>query len=272
MSSNDPLILLYHGVDSGDGRYANTPSNVLAYTVTQRQFGDHLKMIADSGRNVVDPSIYFKSPHNTRLNPNDVILTFDDGERSDYDIVFPMLVEAGYPAIFFICTDMVEKPGKVSWKQLAEMAETGMIIASHSHSHQPFTSLRSGMMAVELDTSCRLLSEHVSKVPHVLSLPHGMYNKNVLQTMVSHGFNLAFTSEPEPPRELGGVRLLGRVAVNRTWTRERMQALLKDTETERKRLETAYQMRGLLKSIVGWQLYAALHRFVWGFRGGKNPE
>lgn len=83
------------------------------------------------------------------LPPRAVLITFDDGYRSFYEKVYPLLKSNGYPAVLAVVTSWMETPddGKVlygsklrpradfiSWKQAKEMVQSGLVeIASHSH-------------------------------------------------------------------------------------------------------------------------------------------
>ena len=45
VSANEPLVLMYHGLDPGDGRYAQTPPEVMAYVLPRGAFVDHLDLL-----------------------------------------------------------------------------------------------------------------------------------------------------------------------------------------------------------------------------------
>ncbi len=78
-----------------------------------------------------------------------VLLTFDDGYRSFYHRIYPILKQFNYPAIFALVTRWMETPNGqmvqygnelkprsafLTWRQVKEMMDSGLIeIASHSH-------------------------------------------------------------------------------------------------------------------------------------------
>lgn len=82
------------------------------------------------------------------LPPRPVLLTFDDGYRSAYTKVFPLLKRYNYPALMALVTSWLEVPeGQpvhwgdkpapradfLSWPEAAEMARSGLVeFASHS--------------------------------------------------------------------------------------------------------------------------------------------
>lgn len=83
------------------------------------------------------------------LPPKPVLLTFDDGYRSAYTKVFPLLKRFGYPALLALVTSWLDVPEGASvpygdkpaprddflrWSEAAEMARSGLVeLASHSH-------------------------------------------------------------------------------------------------------------------------------------------
>ncbi|WP_225781932.1 poly-beta-1,6-N-acetyl-D-glucosamine N-deacetylase PgaB [Xenophilus sp. Marseille-Q4582] len=83
------------------------------------------------------------------LPPRAVLLSFDDGYRSTYEKVFPLLRQYRFPAVFALVSSWLEVPqGQqvrygdrwvprehfVRWEEAAEMARSGWVeLASHSH-------------------------------------------------------------------------------------------------------------------------------------------
>ena len=78
-----------------------------------------------------------------------VLLTFDDGYRSTYTKVYPLLQRYKYPALFALVTSWLEVPENgtvpygskqvprnrfLTWSQATEMVKSGLVeLASHSH-------------------------------------------------------------------------------------------------------------------------------------------
>jgi len=46
--------------------------------------------------------------------PNEIVLTFDDGLRNNFTVVYPLLRELQAPATFFVCPELVES-GRWLW-------------------------------------------------------------------------------------------------------------------------------------------------------------
>ena len=49
------------------------------------------------------------------LPPSSALITFDDGFRNNYELALPVLREAGVPAVVFVATGMLDRPGALPW-------------------------------------------------------------------------------------------------------------------------------------------------------------
>ncbi|MCO8276577.1 polysaccharide deacetylase family protein [Actinoplanes sp. TRM 88003] len=63
-------------------------------------------------------------------------LSFDDGHASWRDVVGPVLRELGVPAMFFVTTDLIGRPGNLTWDDCRAMAAAGFDFGSHTVTHQ----------------------------------------------------------------------------------------------------------------------------------------
>lgn len=67
-----------------------------------------------------------------------VVITFDDGDKSVYDLAFPILARLGFRATLFVVTSRVgtrwDDVDCLDWARLRELEESGVFqIESHSH-------------------------------------------------------------------------------------------------------------------------------------------
>lgn len=83
--------------------------------------------------------------------------TYDDGTIPHCEVALPMHVKYGFPGTFLIITSRVEddsdasRPGKCcSWNELREMADAGLEIASHTHSHKNMREIESDGVTKEM--------------------------------------------------------------------------------------------------------------------------
>ena len=123
----------------------NADINRRVFTVTPELFEEHLKYFRDNGYQVVlvDELIkYFKIGKS--LPEKAVAITFDDGYLEHYQNAFPLLKKYNVKATFFIPTGWVgtsTRGDMMSWAQIKEMSDAGMIIGSHAMTHPNLMNL-----------------------------------------------------------------------------------------------------------------------------------
>jgi peptidoglycan/xylan/chitin deacetylase (PgdA/CDA1 family) len=121
-----------------------------------------------------------------KLPHKPIIITFDDGYLSNYEIAYPILKRLNIPATIFIVTSTVgatAEGGMVStphftWEQAREMQQSGIVdIHSHSHTHRNMTSISPAELQEELRISRYLIEKNLNKSCFVFSYPFGGYNE-----------------------------------------------------------------------------------------------
>ena len=259
-----PLTLMFHGIDPGDGRYADAPAGVMGYALERADFLGRLDAIARSGLSVVSPEELLRAPEGEALGAHQVALTFDDGDLSDYDMVLPALDERQWKAAFFLTTERMGGAGSVDWGQAKELAEAGMLLGSHGHTHRFLPSLGPEELRRELSESRDLIEKNTGAEVLTLSFPGGRFDRRVLRAAFDCGYRAAFTSAPVRPSLREGVRVLGRVAVRRG---DDLGDLLSQPEKRLRALRRSYALRRAVQACLGGRLYDRLHEALWKRRG-----
>ena len=88
---------------------------------------------------VLDSIQYYKK--NKKISKNNIILTFDDGNISDYIFALKELKKRNLFSYFFIVPNLVDSKNFLNWNMVRDLKKNNMIIGSHSLSHQSLTSL-----------------------------------------------------------------------------------------------------------------------------------
>jgi len=168
----------------------------------------------------------------TPLRAKSVLLTFDDGFRSVYTHVYPLLKMFGYKAIVSIVTDWIENDVAIpyngrmltrddflTWAQIREMQASGVIeIASHTHDmHQGVPGNPQGnqqpaaitlqyldgeyektgdyfdRIEADLTASSSAIIEHTGIAPRIITWPFGAWNEPARQLAADLGMTLSLT-------------------------------------------------------------------------------
>lgn len=133
------------------------------------------------------------------LPQNPIIVTFDDGYLSNYEIAYPILKELEIPATIFVVTDTVGAiagEGKVNhshftWEQAKEMEESGLIeIQSHTVDHKRMTELGTGEAIRQLRKSKYDIEKNLGRECDMIAYPYGDYTDDIRLMAKAAGYKM----------------------------------------------------------------------------------
>ena len=210
------IVLTYHGLSE---ERSQAPRGERKYWLAAARFRAHLKQIA-SGHRVLTLGDFWTGVAGA---DGAVVLTFDDGKRSDYERAWPLLMELGLRATFFLNTSTVGTNGFVSWSQARELHRSGMTFGSHGHEHVYLTWLGDSGLRRQLCDSKRIIEDRLGCPVEYFSAPYGDLNESVRLAAREAGYRAVCNSRNRPATS--GFSVINRVAVYRT-TSARTVALL----------------------------------------------
>jgi len=192
-----PPILNYHSID-------NSGSPI---SVAPKEFEDQMNFLWKSGYTTITLREYVNSMMMNKPVPSrGIVLTFDDGYKNNYDVMFPILKSFGFTATIFVVTGLVGKTDSwkkdegipdlplLSWGEVLEMKKYGIDFQPHSHSHPLLTNLTPGEIRAEITTSKREIESRINERAEVFSYPYGKYDAKVIKILKEVGFKAAVTS------------------------------------------------------------------------------
>ncbi|MGH9468409.1 MAG: polysaccharide deacetylase family protein [Terriglobales bacterium] len=215
----DTVLLLYHGV-AGPG-----PDGHSRFSVSRDMFAAHLRLLRrlekESAVQVLGLPAWW-SGMAARARP--VVSCFDDGGRSDYEHVLPLLSEFGFRASFFITPARVGRPGYMDWTQIRALAAAGMHIECHGWDHVPLTRLAPAALSTHLRVARHTLQQGAGAPVQFLAVPFGFWNRRVHDIAMESGYGALCTSHPGLAR--AGTLQLKRNALRASTSVRQLQAWL----------------------------------------------
>ena len=239
-------ILMYHDLTEG-------PSN----TVSAAQFAQQMDALQAAGYTPVRIQAVEQFVRNgTDLPGKPVLITFDDGYLSNYEIAWPILRGHGFPAVFFtigisIGKDTYKDTGVTmyshfSMEQASEMAKGGLItVASHGYNIHEVKGrdpepVRSGILPrageseaeyeAFLREDCAQMREILGAGAAYFAYPYGIYSAKSEEILLQEGVRVTMTTVSKTnvlvrgmPRSL---LQLGRYTVSNTMSGADLVALL----------------------------------------------
>lgn len=130
-----------------------------------------------------------------------VALFFDDCWKNQYDKAFPILKEYGFKATFAVVTNCIGLDretfhARMDLRELKELQNNGMEIASHTKTHPHMLNLTCENLIEEIINSKEALTRHGFNVKTFV-YPYGEWNQTVMDYVKKAGYTCARTIKPE---------------------------------------------------------------------------
>ncbi|MFC2173481.1 polysaccharide deacetylase family protein [Acidobacteriota bacterium] len=192
-------VLAYHWLIADSVAIANR------FEIRASTFKSHLKLLMNFGFHFIPPTdvpgiLTDGSPYPEKP----VCLTFDDGTKDLYTRGWPVLSSKNIPFASFIVaskigqlydwnTDLGIKPKPMlSWPQVKEMADHGVVFGSHTLTHPDLTLLNPASVIKELSESKKMIEDRIGREVSLLAYPYGRCNTMVKEIASRAGYNAAF--------------------------------------------------------------------------------
>lgn len=179
-------ILVYHGIRD---TLPSDPKDVRQFNMPPSMFKQQLAYLHDHGFTTItfaDLSEYFDQ--GTPLPEKPVILTFDDGWRSQIDGALPVLTERGMVGTFYLYPNVLGHDHYMDWEDAQSLVESGMEIGSHSKSHQYMTRQDPSTLADEIAGSKRILEERLGAPVQTFAYPFGLSDEHIRTLVKEAGY------------------------------------------------------------------------------------
>ncbi|MEX0963051.1 MAG: polysaccharide deacetylase family protein [Pseudohongiellaceae bacterium] len=189
-ATESAAILLYHHVAE------DTPPST---TISPDDFDAHLRYLRDNGFTVIPLTQMVNSLQSGQSLPDKaVVITFDDGYSSIFETAFPMLQSYNYPFTLFLSTEPIDngQGNYMSWDQIRQMSDAGVIIANHMVDHPYMLERRNAESdSQRLERLRRDLLEAESRIEaetgqshRYLAYPYGEYDPAIQAILRELGF------------------------------------------------------------------------------------
>lgn len=196
-------ILAYH-------RFGPTVADSM--TVRTAVFEQHLAWLAANGyaiaplQAVVSRLLAGEPP----ADAHSVVITVDDGHRTVYSELFPLIRKYRFPVTLFIYPSAISNASyALTWDQLREMKESGLVdIQSHTLWHPNFHHEKKRLSAADyqafvskqLKQSKNILESRLGARIDMLAWPFGIYDQDLEKSARDAGYIAAFSIDRGPLR------------------------------------------------------------------------
>lgn len=199
-------VLLYHQLVS-NRNYETIEKNDAIMSL--EEFKKQMQMIAEAGYQTI--TLEQLQQHISGEVPapeNSIVITFDDGYRSDYLLAYPVLKDVGFRAESFLVTSFLqEDSGDEERLSTADIEKMKDVFTFHSHSHALHTfAYEHGDLSELLtenlmwDTDLSLQTLELKGIKEkadldAFSYPYGKYDDRFQEILAFLNVSLGFTTQ-----------------------------------------------------------------------------
>jgi peptidoglycan/xylan/chitin deacetylase (PgdA/CDA1 family) len=226
-------ILVYHRFNPA----ASGPT-----TITTTNFQSHLNFLAENGYRVIRlrELVDFLLGHAPAPSPRSVVMTVDDGHRSVYSEMLPLVQKARIPVTLFIYPSAISHASyALTWPELQELTASGLFdVQSHTFWHPNFKIERrrldprkyQELVTFQLTQSKATLERMLGCRVDLLAWPFGIYDDELIQMAAHSGYVAAFTIERRAVRESDSIMALPRFLIEGSMNRRAFEHMLQAAE------------------------------------------
>lgn len=254
MKDNKIPILTYHNIDK-------VVMNDI-YTISLSKFKEHIDWLSKEGYSTISLNNFIDWQSDSNNFPEKIIIiTFDDGHRSCYELALSILKKYGFKATFFITTSWIGKEHYLRWDDIKTMKEMGMEFGSHSYSHTPLTQLSDREIHNELKVSKIELEENLNITIDFLSIPGGFFNDKIKKIAKELGYKAILTSKFGINRQEDDLYNLKRIGIRSYYSHLDLAKLLNNGILISYRLDL--YLRKILKRSLGETQYKKIKQGIF---------
>lgn len=183
------------------------------------EFAQHLKWLKDNHYTVIPlrTVVNYFSGKGPQPPDRSVVITVDDGHKSVFTEMQPLVKKHHIPVTLFIYPSAISKATyAMTWEQLIQLKQTGLFdIQGHTYWHPNFKREKKKLspakyqefVKVQLSKSKNVLDKKMNATIDLLAWPFGIYDDELEKAAVNAGYVMAFSidargaSKSEKPME-----------------------------------------------------------------------
>lgn len=187
-------ILMYHAVEAPP---AGTAFPEL--WVPAESFAAEMERLHSDGYHAItmaDATDYWRGRRRVPRKP--IVLTFDDGFRSQVEEALPVLKRLGWPGVLYLEVAALHTPGSggISNAGVRELLRAGWELGSHTMTHPDLPTIGAEQLHEEVVDSRRLLRRRFHVPVDAFCYPAGKYDDAVVAAVEQAGYSTATTVDP----------------------------------------------------------------------------
>ena len=189
-------VLTYH-------RFATPVTDSM--TITPELFESQLKWLKDNHYTVIPLKtlVDYLLGKGPAPAPKSVVITADDGHKTQYTTLLPLTKKYNIPVTLFIYPSAISNASyALTWDQVQEMQKTGLFdVQGHTYWHPNFNHDKKKLspadyeklIDTQLNKSKAVLEKKLGTKIEILAWPFGIYNQELEDGAEKAGYIMAFS-------------------------------------------------------------------------------
>jgi peptidoglycan/xylan/chitin deacetylase (PgdA/CDA1 family) len=191
-------VILYH-------RFG--PKVADSMTTITSVFEAQMKWLKDNGYTVIPMRtlVDYLTGKGPAPAPKSVVLCADDGHKSVYTDMLPIVKKYNFPVTLFLypsCISNKHAPYAMTWEQIAELQKTGLFdMQGHTYWHPNFKKEKkklkpeeyTKLLDMQLVKSKNFLEKKLGTKVDMLAWPFGIYDEELEKDAAKAGYVVAFS-------------------------------------------------------------------------------
>ena len=163
-------VIYYHDIVEGTG-FSKMRTNIDVFKSQMQYLYDH------GYRTLTFDEL--NSPENLKFCKKKVLIAFDDGWRSNYDVIFSFMKEKGIKYNIFLTVGKIgNNPEYLDWSQVREMQASGMVgFGAHTYTHPSMRDIEAIDWNKEIEEANDLIKKETGITPLDFCYPFGYYSE-----------------------------------------------------------------------------------------------
>ncbi|WP_250675292.1 polysaccharide deacetylase family protein [Paraclostridium ghonii] len=228
-------ILMYHHFDTDE-------KNINNVTVKKSEFEKQIKYLKENNYTAITVKDLVDFTEDKKVLPKKpILITADDGYKSNYEIMYPILKKYGMKATVFIIGKSIDDANKspnaipnFNWEEAKEMYNSGIIdIECHTYnSHErrkkingersifsaPLKNERKGdfkdRITEDINKNISVIQSNLGYKPYGFACPYGEYSRKEEKILKENGIKFTFLASGGKEENIDDRYLLKRIPVN----------------------------------------------------------
>lgn len=187
-------ILLYHSIST------QSSPRFRPWVVPPESFAAHMDALADDGYEPMTVDLLARLLHRGLMPARPVVITFDDGYEDFHSHALPVLARHRFPATLYVTSGYIGGRAAwlsredeadrrmLGWTQLREIADAGVQVGAHSHTHPRLDELPVRESLDEIVRSKGTLEDFLQVPVTSFAYPHGYHDRRVRRQVICAGY------------------------------------------------------------------------------------